>query len=231
MPDRILDTYNRWKASGADKDKAELLKELEPTVQSALSSYGSGDKSLLTRARIMAADALNTYDPSRKAHLKTHVHNRLKSLYRIKGDRQNVIYVPENTRLDRTHVHAFMTEWRDQHGFDPDILTIAQGMNISQRRAKNALGYSTMPTSMATSDKGDVAGVRERDPKDVLMDYIYHDADPAGRRIIEGSWGYNGARSKSVNELAATLKMTPSAVSQRKGKILKQLSELESETG
>ena len=227
MADKILDTFKRWQTTGADKDRNELLTELEPTVRSALSSYGNGDNSLLTRARIMTVKAIETYDPKKNAHLKTHVHNQLKSLYRVKGERQNVIYVPENTRLDRTHVQAFMIEWRDSHGFDPDVLTVAQGMNISQRRIKHALGFTTMPTSMATSDKGDVSGTHQRDPKDVLMDYIYYDQDPVGRKIMEGSWGYNGARKISGNELAVKLKITPSAISQRKGHILKQISELE----
>ena len=222
--------YARWKATGSAGDRALLMRALEPTVQSALTSYGGGDKSLATRARIMAAQALEKYDPE-KAALQTHVHSQLRGLYRVRGERQNAVHVPETTRLDRLHVQAFMDEWKDRHGHEPDDLTIAEGLRVSKGRVRRAMGLAEMSGSMAQGEKGDAAGSVVRSPRDVWMDYVYHDLDPRGRKIMEWSWGYGGAKVKPVNEIADKLKVSAAAISQRRGTIMKRLNEVDEVPG
>lgn len=224
MSRNLNNLYDAWK--GGDKSaKTELVKEMQPVVQSVLRSYGGGDKALLTRARIMAVQALDTYDPRKAPALSTHLHNQLKSLYRLRGERQNISHVPENTRMDRVHIQQFINEWKSERGYEPDELTIADNMHVSRNRVRNALGYSTVPSSLMASDKGDAATAERRSPQDVWKDYVYHDLGPADRKIMEWSWSYGGSRRKSVNEQADKLGISAAAVSQRRRKIMERLAE------
>ncbi len=125
--------YEEWRQKKDDETKRRVVKSLEPTIQSAIHSYGGGDEGLTTKAKLMVWDAIDTYDPKKNTALTTYVHSHLRGLHRIRGERQSVVKVPENTRLDRTRVQAFVDEWRGRQGFEPDELTIADGLGITRK--------------------------------------------------------------------------------------------------
>jgi predicted transcriptional regulator len=59
-----------------------------------------------------------------------------------------------------------------------------------------------------------------RDEQDIVKDYVYKDQDIIGRKIMEYSgWYGNRKAPMPVNVIATLLKISPAAVSQRRGKI------------
>jgi len=225
--DDLNTLYAAWQKDKNPAVMDEMLKKLDGTVNSAIRSYASNDPIFKTRARLLAQEAIMTYDPKKAASVSTHVHNNLKRLYRISAERRGAIHVPENIRLDKLQIRAYMDEYKDQNGYDPDDIQVADALNMSRNRVKKALTGGEASFSEFESDKGDAPLLQKSDESKVWSDYVYYDLDPSGRKIMEWSWGYNGAKVKPVRDIAASLKVSPAAVSQRRTTILKRLNEIE----
>ena len=79
-----------------------LLKALDPTIEERPAQVlCTGDKAYKTKARVLALEAVNSYDPAKGASLSTHVFNNLQRLQRIGAQRSNIIRMPENAALQR----------------------------------------------------------------------------------------------------------------------------------
>ena len=79
---RKSSTFGAWKADPSVDNYRAVYAEIEPTVNSAMRSYGGDDPTLRTRARIIATKALHSYDPENpsKASLNTHVFHNMQRL-------------------------------------------------------------------------------------------------------------------------------------------------------
>ncbi|MHA2067507.1 MAG: sigma-70 domain-containing protein [Candidatus Thorarchaeota archaeon] len=215
--------YEEWKASPTPQNFDVLMTQVDPIVSSALTSFGGGDKTLKMRAKILAAEALHTYDPG-KASLNTHVYNHLKRLQRYRAQRGSAVHVPENVRLDRNAIYKFEKEYVDKKGHEPTALEISDNLGLSARRVRNARGASESPVSRRLSEKGDLPG-KGRDPYQIWVDYVYHDLDDTNRKIFEWTTGYGGAKRLPKKEIAKRLRISAPAVSMRITTIAKRLEE------
>jgi len=220
------EAYARWKAEQSEESREELLKALGPTVSSALRSYAGNDPRLAVRAFIMTDEAVRSYDPSRKTAITTHVMNHLKRLTRVSAERRQIVHIPENRRLESDRIREYVAKYADTHGREPTQAHLADHFGMSSRRVQNALQEmrsSVVSESAMESEKGDFAGpVQGQTVEDVLADYVYHDLDDVGRKVFEWSSGYGGAETLSGREIAARLRMSPAAVSQRMAGIRKK---------
>ena len=222
------DIYEVWRSSPSPENTSAVLRAMDPVISSAVKSYGNGDSRNLTKARILAAKALRTYDPSKKIKLNTYLMSQLKSLSRVARKRQNVIHIPENVYFNQQAIKRATEEHRELHGTDPDSITIADktGLTVRQIEKANKYNPATVSASMATSDKGDHMTDNQRDYYDIWVDHVYHDMDEKDRKIFSGVSGYKGAPVKSKQALAKELKMSPAAVSYRVSNIAKKLEEM-----
>ena len=221
---KAQDLYSQWKAVPNADTETQLLRSLEPTISTALKSYGAGDARLKTRAYILAKEAIKTYDPKHKTAVTTHVYNNLQRLRRYSAERSNAVHIPENVRLDSLAAQRFVDDYKDRKGYEPSILDVADKLKWSQARARKALGaFQETPESFTTSDKGDDLTKTQRRPEDIWEDYVYHDLDERNRKIYEWATGYNGSKQLQKQEIAKRLKISPAAVSQRLSSIAKRL--------
>jgi DNA-directed RNA polymerase specialized sigma subunit len=218
--------YDEWKATPSDATFGKLMTTLDPVINNGLTSYGYGDKTLRTRARIIAGKAVNTWDPKHNASLNSWVYQNLQGLRRIKAERSQVVHIPENVRLDRMQVHRFRTDYEDKHGYDPDDDTIADNLEMSRKRVQKATQKGERSDSAFMSDKGDLPGI-ERSEQRIWMDYVYHDLDPMNRKIFEWTTGYNGKQVIPKREIAQKLRISAPAISLRVNKIMKKLQEFD----
>jgi hypothetical protein len=60
---------------------------------------------------------------------------------------------------------------------------------------------------------------------DDYFEYVYASVDPVSQKIMEWSSGRHGAHQLSNNQIATKLRMSAAAVSQRKNKIQRMLSD------
>jgi DNA-directed RNA polymerase specialized sigma subunit len=220
--------YLEWKNSPNEENYNKLLGALEPTINSAMFSFGGNDTRLKVRAHILVDKALKTYDADKGAALNTHVYNHLKRLDRYRAQRQYVVHVPENVRADATAVKRYSNEWMNTKDLEPSIAQISDGLGISQKRIKKALllGREVSDTGI-TTEKGDLLLSNPKDGATVWTDYIYHDLDERGKKIMEWATGYNGVQRLPKNEIAKRLKISPAAVSSRINTIVKRIEEYE----
>jgi DNA-directed RNA polymerase specialized sigma subunit len=228
MPkENLNDIYTTW-SQNPDKDsEARLLNALTPTIENALTSFAGGDKSLRTRAYILAKESLGNYDPKRSS-VNTHVYNNLKRLYRYKAERDRVVHVPENVRLDTIAVNTFITDFKDRYNREPSVIEAADTLKMSKKRIEKAMyGGGESSSTKATSEKGDSFGATQgKTEEQIWSDYVYHDLDNTNRKVFEWTSGYNDRPVLKKNEIADKLKISPAAVSQRINTIQKKLDQL-----
>jgi DNA-directed RNA polymerase specialized sigma subunit len=221
----IQDLFVTWKAEPSPEKETQLLRALDPTIESSLRSYGNNDPKLKTRAYILARESLDTYTPDKNTALTTYVHTNMQRLRRYAAERTNAIHIPENVRLDNLAAQRYVTEYQDKNGYEPSALQVADDLKWSQARARKALNtYTETPEAFATTDKGDSQHApKQRTPEDIWEDYVYHDLDDRNRKLYEWATGYGGAKVLQKQEIAKRLGLSGAAVSQRLKTITKRL--------
>lgn len=221
--------YTTWKTNQTPETNTKMLSAVQPVIDSALVSYGGSAHSptLKSKARLMALKALGTYDPNR-GNVRTHLLSQLQSLRRAAAKEQNIITLPEQVGLDFQNITHAENELRDQYGRDPTDDELADYTNLSKRRI-NKIRQFNQPLAEGTVSKivdedsggGDVASQipGRRDATEAWLNFVYDDLGPTDKLIMDMTLGRNGRRKTSTQDIAARLRLTPGAVSQRAAKI------------
>jgi DNA-directed RNA polymerase specialized sigma subunit len=217
--------YEAWKASPTAEAHAKLMSALDPIISTGLKSFAGGDNTLKTRARILADGAIQSYDPTKGASLKSHVYNNLKRLQRYKSERGRVIHIPENVRYDAQVIENFKKEYMDQYGDDPTDDTIADRLAMSRRRVEKARNIGEASLSSMTNEKGEIPGTSGKTPQQIWTDYVYHDLDDTNKKLFKWTTGYMGSEILMKKEIAKKLGITPAAISSRINTITRKLQE------
>ena len=208
--------------------KAELLKELEPTITKAVSAYAGGDPAYKTQARILALEAVNSYDPSKGAALSTHVYGNLRRLQRISAQRGNLTKIPENVSLERLQIQRAMREWVADTGEDPTTEQLATVTGLSRKRIDAVMNNKpVVPDSLIQTPEGEslVASNDSQKALDMYNHAIYDEFDATDKKIYEWCTGYGKGEKLPNTEIARRLKISPAAVSQRLSKISQKFAE------
>ena len=219
------EAYEAWVKAPTPENEQALLTQMKPSVDAALRSHAGGDERMRPRANILVKQSLAKFDP-KQVQLGTYLHGQLQSLRRFATERQRVIHLPENRRMDAQQVIRYKGDYRDRYGMDPSVAHLQDALNMSNKRVLLAEGVmAEKPSGEVQTEKGDAPGTRSKGADEVWMDYVYHDLDETGKKIFEWTTGYNGQDRLSKTEIARQLKITPAAISSRITKILSRLDE------
>jgi DNA-directed RNA polymerase specialized sigma subunit len=225
---KLEDTWAAW-----DKDrenassKGDLLKQLQPTIDSALTSYAPEDKTAFkTQANLIALKAAGNYRPSTGNKLSTHVFNNLKSLQRLKAKRSNVVHIPENVILEQNKVRNAEASLTSELGREPTLTELADSTGLSKKRIEYSRNFNSQQSEgQLSSDKGDSLFTKDEDPNRIWAEYVYEEMDNRDKKIFEWSTGYGGIKKLSKQEIASKLNISPASVSARISKIITKLEE------
>jgi len=217
--------YHSWKNDPSEDNYEALLTKMNPTVTSALRSYGGDQKGLKVRAKILTAQAFDTYDPERGTSLSTHIHNSLQRLHRYRSDRSSALHIPENTRLDAGLIKKYVAEYEASRGEEPSDAMISDGIGLSLAKIQRARNIGEASSSQMLSDKGDLPASKGKTAEEIWADYVYHDLGEKDKKIYQWTTGYNGSPMLNKRAIAIKLKISPAAVSQRIGRIVNKLQE------
>lgn len=217
--------YTDWQEDASDGNYQNLMKYLEPTISAGIKSYAQNDQSLNIRARILATQAVNSWDPAKGAALRTHVFNTLKGLQRYRNERSSAVHVPESVRGDAVKVKKYIRDFTADKGYEPSDVEVADGLQMSMKRIRKAK-HGEAPMNRAVTDSGDLTVTKARDPYDIWTDYVYHDLSPTNRKVFEWTTGYGGNETIPKKEIARRLKISPAAVSMRVSTIQRRLQEV-----
>ena len=221
----VPDAYDAWSKEKTPGNTSMMLKTLKPTIESALTSYAGTEKdSLRTKATLMALHAVDTYDPAKRAQLKSHVFNHLKGLNREKARRFNAVHIPENVLLERNRINKEYKAFQAEHDREPTMDELSDATGLSHKRIEYAENNNTQrSSSQLLSEKGDSLFKRTGDSQKIWSDYVYHDLDGPDKKIFEWSTGYGGVVKISKGDIARRLRISPAAVSRRITKIIHML--------
>lgn len=232
-PPDYTSAFDAWKAAPGPQTNSALLKSVQPIMDRAIFTYAGAkpSPSLRSRAKMLTLQAARTYDPQ-KGDLKNHIMGQLRGLTRFAGQQNQIISIPERVSIDRRELIATEEELRDVLGRDPSDMEIADhtGMSLKRiahiRRATPGISGGSMPMD----EEGDhmipassIPGDNSRD--DAIVDLIYQDLNNVDRAILDFSLGLRGVKRLDNRTIAARLRLSPGAISQRKAKIQRMLDE------
>lgn len=208
------EAYRQWAAKPNPATTGNMLRQLQPQLQSAVGRYAGGaDKNLQAEAKKITIAALKTYDP-KQASLRTHLSRNLQRLQRVMGQ-QSAVYIPERLWLDSNKIAEMEAELEDRLGRPPSDSELADSTGLSIRRIVKARNIQP-GISTAIGERN-----LEADDQQMAGDYkewakfVYDDLDPTDQYILERSLGFWGHKILPANQIAAKLKISPAAVSQR----------------
>jgi DNA-directed RNA polymerase specialized sigma subunit len=224
------EVYERWKKSPTPESMGELLASSQPVLRSAVQSYAGGNEALMSRARILASGAFQSYDPAKGTKLRTHLMTQLQPLTRHAKAYGAVARVPERVQTDLYHLRQAEQKFKESKGREASDLELAERTNLSAARITHVRNFSRPEAaeSSFTDEEGAInyPGVERADPERILIEYVHHDLDPIDRKILEWRTGLYGKEQISNNEIAKRLGITAGAVSQRAAKIAQRVSAL-----
>lgn len=223
------DAFNAWKTTPTPETSNAMLTSLKPAIDRGIRAHAPGSDGPLIRgrAKVLALQSLQTYDPERSG-IGTHIYNNFQGLRRINRQQMQPLKTPERVALEQGHLYDAEQELTDRLGRPPSDGELSDHMGLPRKRLAQIRGYvPVVPEGrLAQGGSAVLPGVLQ-DRKDFLFDLVYHDLDPVNQLILDHTIGRNGRRELSNQELAAKLRISPGAVSQRKSLIQQKLDQLE----
>jgi DNA-directed RNA polymerase specialized sigma subunit len=228
--DQYAPALEAWRADQTPKGNAALIKAITPEIETGLKTYAANNPLAKAQAKVLAIHAARTYDPA-KSRFASHLHNNLKALQRISRQQSEVIKVPERILLEQRALKSNIGELRDQLGREPSDVEISDAMGLPLSRLAKIRSYKAgLNTGRVSNEESDESSadpaVRKfgmQEAKKYWVEMVYEDLQPTDQRIMELSLGLNGQRKLSNQEIAARLKVSPTAITQRKAKIQAKL--------
>lgn len=218
-----------WQKTQKPELTDELLRRMKPTISAAMSSYAPGmERQLAVKAANLTLDALKTFDPSKGASPNTHVFHTLKRLSRYGIEASNIIPQSEGVIADRKKLEEASNRFIDLHDREPSLAELADATGFSKKKIDKLMSVNSVINESATlaeDSQKDTFASSDLTDKD-YFDYVYASVGPIDQKIMDWTSGLGAGKQLSNNDIAKKLNMTAAAVSQRKAKIQKMLSDI-----
>ncbi len=237
MPENVStpldDSMASWSKTKSPQDLHKVVGHLQPTIDKAVATYAPHASPIVAhRARLLAGQAVKTYDPTKGANLHTHVFRQLQQLQRVGPNITDPLVMPERLRRDRGQIAQHIREVEDNLGREASDEEVAELAGLPANRVTKVrrMLHANIPASAlddADDDEGEGADVvaKNRSAMDDWHDAVYHDLGDIDRVIMQYRTGYRGYAPLSGIEIARRLKLSPAAVSQRSKRIQAKLDE------
>lgn len=215
--------YEKWQADPSKENLAAVTQSLRPTIESVIASMGdAGNPHIRSRANVVAAKAIQSYDPSYGASLPTYVSGQLRQLSRDVRKSNNVLSIPEGIQLDGYALYRAEKQFMEDHDREPTVQELADASHLSVKRIQQIRKKlrATMTDSAATGEDGSALAMgEETDHSTEAMEYVYNDSDMVDKKLLEYTTGYGGEAPLSSAEIMRKLKLTPVQLTRRKARL------------
>lgn len=234
LEDDLRPTYTAWKKTPGPETNGAMLKALQPTIEGAIRTHvGEPNPLLISRARVMALQGLNSYDPKR-GRLSSHMYNHLLGLKRANRQQTTILRVPERIQLDKFHLDNATKELTAQLGREPTDEQLADFTGFSPSRMSKVRSYKSGLSEGHISDLeeqgvgfagGGVTVPNAKPQRSHWQELVYDELDDHHKKVMEYAFGLNGRRPLPNQEIAAKMNRSPGAISQAKARIQAMLDE------
>lgn len=224
------DLYNNWKKDPSSGNLKSILDSFGGLINSEIGKYQDIMPKPVMRAKAKeyVIGAVRTYDPSKGA-LSTHVVNNLKRLGRFTSEEGFSIRIPEDIRQSITSYDKTYQILSYDLNREPSIKELAGALQWPEDRVERVKTYQVRKefpeSSLEFAPEFD-----NTDPMENILAYLYHDSDPTDRFIIESTMGREGKPVLSKTDIAAKLKISIPAVSNRAKRLAEKIKKLLSDT-
>lgn len=210
-----------------------VVDKLAPTINKAVRVYAPNVKSDIVnqRARILAAEAVKSYNPKMGANLQTHVIRQLQRLQQLAPKIVDPLPMPERFRREQMLVYQHSKDLEDILGREPTKEELMHAVKLPKARLNKILrlAHARIASSVYEDAQDDDDEGKDLlsadDPEKVWREAVYHGLGDVDKYIFEHKLGYDGAKILDTNHMAMKLRMSPSAISQRASRIQQQLDQ------
>ena len=229
-PIEDLTPYELYKLNPSQQNLAQVTKQLRPTIDSVLASIGAtGNPHLKSRANVVAAKAIRSYNPDSGASLSTWVSSQLRQLSRDVRKSNNIMSIPEGVQLDSYALYRAENEFMEEHDREPTLKELADITHLSQKRIihiRKKTKAIVADSATVGEDGSELAQGGETDHSQEAMDYIYNDSDTTDQKILEYLLGYGGETPLNNKTIMQKLKLTPVQLTRRKARLAMRINSI-----
>ena len=225
-----LSPYEKWRLHRDADSLYEVTKSLRPTIDSVVASLGgTGNPQIAAKARVIAAKAVQAYDPSMGATLPTWVSQQLRQLTRDIRKSNNMVHVPDGVQMDAYALYRAEKEFEDEHGREPTVEELADISHLSVKRIKDVRTKMRPIVTDAGTESEDGSSLLSMENSDYTqdaLDYVYAESDRNDKKILEYTVGYGGTTPLEPKQIMQKLKLTPVQFSRRKARLSMRINEI-----
>lgn len=229
-PAEDLAPYDLYVLNPTQKNLMLVTKQLRPTIESVLAGMGAtGNPHLKSRANVVTAKAIKSYNPDSGASLSTWVSSQLRQLSRDVRKSNNVMSIPEGVQLDGYALYRAENEFMEEHDREPTLKELADLTHLSQKRIvqiRKKLKAVVADGATVGEDGTELAQGSETDHSQEAMDYIYNDSDTTDQKLLEYLLGYGGETPLDSKTIMKKLKLTPVQLTRRKARLAMRINSI-----
>jgi DNA-directed RNA polymerase specialized sigma subunit len=235
LEDDVNSALTRYKASGDPLALHQTVEHLGPTINGFIGVNGLGHSPLIqNQAKLLAAKAIQSYDPQHGASISTWVTQGLRPLFRFRQQKLRPIAPTERLQSDAVTLQSKTAEFFEDRGREPDILELADHAGMSVKRIKQIRGggHSVGTEARAIDAFGNDKPLHSPivdDTPDYMTDAVnilLPDLGTLDRRILEMKTGFAGGETLTHAEIASRLKLSPATLTRRAARLKLKLNEI-----
>lgn len=225
-PDKL---FTDWKKTPNQYNLAQVVKSFDPIVESSIASHkGQVNHTLMrSKARLLVADAVKSYDPKMGTNISTHIYNYLKPLNRTAKSMVEVAPLSRHQDEEAARYVRAVSDYNEEYGREPDDAELQDILGVGRKqlaRLHSSIKYE-IPEGQIVGDFSNDSP--DDDPEsgrlNLWTEYVYHDLDHVGRKILDMKLGRNGHPQMSNDDIAVRMKMSPVEVSNRSSQIAQKI--------
>lgn len=224
---RYAELYERYRQTGDKESLRELMRALHPIILKGINTFGSGFQPLYGKAKLLALNALESYDP-RKGSLESHIMLHLQRLQRYAPDTGNVIRISETTRMLQKQIAEAEKEFEDRYQRPPSDQELADylGLNINKiRKARMPAGAAAESAFEENVEAQPLIQDSKDNPKVRLwQEAVYKELSPIQQYIAERRLGLFGYKPEPIEKVAKKLRVSPATVSNYAKEVAQKLT-------
>ena len=224
--------FQVWVDEPTPDNLFSVVNQLQPTIQSVLASYGNTDPNIKSRARVIAAKAVTTYNPDVGVSLPTWVSNQLRQIVRDIRKSNNTVHVAENAQLEAYHLYRSQLELEEELDREPTLEELSDRANMSIKKIEQVRKKIRPVANESSFDADDGSSGIVNSTTDYTqdaMDYIYNDSDLKDKQLLEHLLGYRGSEVWDSNTIMQKLGLNAVQLSRRKMRLGKRIQQITSD--
>lgn len=220
-----LELWQEWKKTGDYNTLNKLLDRLQPLIYREVSKWQSAvpAAALESKGRLLAAEALNSYNPNMGAAIGTHVTSRLRKLSRSVYPYQNIARLPENKQLLYNTFSVAQGRLYDELGRDPNSEELADELRWTPKKVED-FQRSFGRRELVESEGGLLDAPDTASP---LVDFYYSSLAPEDKKLFEDIGGYQGKKPLTNQQLMKKYNMSQGQLSYKKRKFIDQIKKIQ----